>query len=182
MVTTEKLKVFEKYGGDIDGLARIGSEHEKQLFDSNEWATIDILYQDIELITKRLVSHTYIEQTLKRLKENCDKSSFDFLIKKLYFFHDFQKVADILRQVKLKIQHDTDTVWAGVETPVEFIEELNQDIENIEFCEFSALEKIQFYFLPTGKYQEISISNGWGDEFIEFAENFDKVYEALTKK
>jgi hypothetical protein len=35
MITTEKLKVFNSYGGDIDGLARVGRDHEKALFDND---------------------------------------------------------------------------------------------------------------------------------------------------
>ena len=31
-------------------------------------------------------------------------------------------------------------------------------------------------FAPTGPIQEVSLSSGWGDEFIELAEQFDKAY------
>ena len=31
-------------------------------------------------------------------------------------------------------------------------------------------------FAPTGPIQEVSLSSGWGDEFIELAEYFDRAY------
>ncbi len=31
-------------------------------------------------------------------------------------------------------------------------------------------------FAPTGPIQEVSLSSGWGDEFIELAEYFDQAY------
>ena len=52
MITRQKLKIFDKYGGDIDGLERMGSSLEKELFRNDDWSLIDNSYQDIELINK----------------------------------------------------------------------------------------------------------------------------------
>jgi hypothetical protein len=38
---------------------------------------------------------------------------------------------------------------------------------------FRDKSKIRFLFLPTNELQEISVLNGWGDEFIEIAQIVD---------
>ena len=39
---------------------------------------------------------------------------------------------------------------------------------------FFGKSKIKFLFLPTGALQEISIVNGWGDEYLEISEIVDR--------
>ena len=182
MITIEKIKIFDNYGGDIDGLARVGCDYEKKLFDNNDWSLIDNFYQDIELINKRLAAKTYIEQTFANLKENCDHESFVWFIKRIEFYKDFQKVADVLKRIKTFITNDTDTVWAGFDNANKFLDELNQDIEKIENCDFLTLEKVYIEFLPTCTYQELSMSNGWRDKYLELSTEFDKIYEQMTER
>ena len=182
MITIEKIKIFDNYGGDIDGLARVGRDYEKKLFDNNDWSLIDNFYQEIELINKRLAAQTYIEQTFANLKENCDHESFVWFIKRIDFYKDFQKVADILKRIKTFITNDTDTVWAGFDNADKFLDELNQNIEKIENCDFLTLEKVHIEFLPTCTYQELSMSNGWSDKYLELSTEFDKIYEQMTER
>ena len=44
-----------------------------------------------------------------------------------------------------------------------------------KLCNFGLLpeSKMNFFFLPTGPLQEVSISSGWGDEFCDLADSFD---------
>jgi len=41
---------------------------------------------------------------------------------------------------------------------------------------------IGLLFAPTGPIQEVSLSSGWGDEFIELAEYFDQAYAEARNK
>ncbi len=182
MITIEKVKIFDSYGGDFDGLARVGREYEKKMFDNNDWSLIDNFYQDSELINKGLAAQTYIEQTFAKLKENCDQESFDWFVNRIGLYKDFQKVAEILKQIKTFITKDTDTVWAGFDNADKFLEELNQDIQKIKNCDFQTLEKVHVEFLPTCTYQELSMSNGWGDKYIQLSTDFDKTYERMTER
>ncbi len=182
MITTEKIKIFNSYGGDVDGLARVGNDYQKNLFDNNDWSLIDNLYQDIELINKGLVAQVYIDQTFVKLKENCDSESFENLSSKIVCYKDFQKVAEILKRVKSLVSIDSDTVWSRFDSTAQFLDDLNQDIANIENCNFSTLDKVRMEFGPTSSYQEISISNGWGEEFLKLAEAFDKLFEKLAER
>lgn len=181
MITTEKIKIFNSYGGDSDGLARVVRDSEKKLFDHNDWSVIGNFYQDIELINKRLAAQTYIEKTIAKLKDNCDNESFDLFISSIYYFKDFQKVAEILKQIRAFISKETDTVWAGFDNADKFLEELNQDIQKIENCDFQTLEKVHVEFLPTCTYQGLSMSNGWSDKYLELSTEFDKIYDQMTK-
>lgn len=182
MITTEKIKIFNSYGGDIDGLARNSRSNDHNLITDNEWSLIDNFFQDIELINKGLAAQTSIYQTFIKLKANCDQNSFDLLTNKIIFYHDFKSVASILKQIENYIKTDTDTVWSRFDSSEQFLTELKQDIERIEFCDFSTLEKIRREFGPTSSYQEISISNGWSEEYLKLAETFDKLFEKLTEK
>lgn len=179
MITLEKLQTFDKYGGDDDQLARRGKGNEKSQFDKNDWSIIDEIYQDIELINKSLVAQTYLEKTLKTIKENCDQATINIITGKIIYYNDFQKVADILKQIKEFIKSGLDTSWAGYENADQLLAELNKDIEQIEDCDFITLEKVRTEFLPTSTYQEISISNGWSDNYLKLSEDFDNVYENI---
>lgn len=182
MITTEKIKIFDRYKGDIDGFARVGRNYEKKRIDNNDWYLIDSFYQDIELINKGLAAQTYIAKTFSKLKENCDHTGFNWFVNRIELYKDFQKVADILNQIKSFITKDTDTVWAGFENVNKFLEELNQDIEKIENCDLQTLEKVHVEFLPTCTYQELSMSNGWSDKYMILSTDFDKIYERITER
>jgi hypothetical protein len=143
MITTEKVKIFNNYDGDIDGLVRVGHDYEKNLFDND---------------------------------------SYELFVSKIECYKDFQKFADILKQIKGFVSHDTDTVWAGFENADKFLEELNQDIKKIENCDYQTLEKVQIEFLPTCTYQELSMSNDWSDNYILLSTDFDNIYERMTER
>lgn len=182
MITREKINIFDSYRGNMDEHAYAGRDHEKNLFDNTDWSLIENFYQNIELINKSHAAQTYIDQTIIKLKEHCDHDSFDMFTSKIEYYNDFQKVADILRQIKELTSYETNTAWAGLDSAAIFLEELNQDIEHIETCNFQTLEKVKVEFLPTCTYQELSVSNGWGERYIKLSSEFDKLYEKLTER
>lgn len=180
MITTEKLKIFDKYKGDIDAFARIGRETEKTVLTDNDWQLIDSFKQDIELINKGLSSSDFNSKTIAQIKNNTDKNAFDTLSKQIDGFNDFQKIGQLLRKIKAKIQDDTDVLWTNYNDTKTFIKDLESDIKAIENCDRKTLEKIKINFLPTSTYQEISLSNNWSDEFLRIASEFDNLYNRIT--
>lgn len=180
MITTEKLKIFDKYKGDIDAFARVGRETEKTVLTDNEWQLIDSFKQDIELINKGLSSSDFNSKTIAQIKNNTDKNAFDTLSKQIVGFNNFQKIGQLLRKIRAKIQDDTDVLWTHYNDTKTFIEDLESDIKAIENCDRKTLEKIKINFLPTSTYQEISLSNNWGDEFLKIASDFDNLYSRIT--
>lgn len=103
-------------------------------------------------------------------------------INKTEYFDDFQKVAGLLLQIRSCITEESDTVWAGFENVKAFFVELNKDIENIQACDFQTLKKIQIEFLPSSTYQELSLSNGWSEMYLQLATEFDAIYERLSEQ
>lgn len=182
MITKEKIKIFDRYAGDYVCFARSGNDQEKKVLSDSEWSLIDNFYHDIEFINKKLTAQTYTEQTIVKLKENCDGESLELFTDRIKCYHDFQEVAEILKRIKAFISKETDTVWAGFENANKFLEELNQDIEKIENCDYQTLEKVYVEFLPTCSYQEISMSNGWSDKYLELSSDFDKIYERMKER
>ena len=180
MITTEKLKIFEKYKGDNDAFARVGRETEKTILTDSEWQLIDSFNQNIVLINKGLSSSDFNSKTITQIKNSTDKNAFDTLSKKIVGFNDFNKIGQLLRNLRAKIQDDTDVLWTHFNDTKSFIEELESDIKAIESCDRKTLEKIKINFLPTSTYQEISLSNNWGEEFLKMASDFDNLYNRIT--
>ncbi len=83
MITKQKIQIFERYEGDLDGFARMGSGNEKELFENDDWFLIDSFLQDIELINKGLSSIDYITQRIAEMKASCDEESFVWFEKKI---------------------------------------------------------------------------------------------------
>lgn len=101
---------------------------------------------------------------------------------KAEYFEDFQKVAELLLQIKSCITEESDTVWAGFDNVEAFLAELDKDIDNIQQCDFQTLKKVHIEFLPTCTYQELSLSNGWSEMYLQLAIEFDAIYERLKEK
>jgi hypothetical protein len=70
---------------------------------------------------------------------------------------------------------EQDTSWVGRWTTAdEMIRELRGHADRIRRGDRSALGELEFLFLPTGPLQEVSLSSGWGDLFLDVAERFDR--------
>jgi hypothetical protein len=182
LITRDKLRIFSSYGGDIDGLLRNNKSTDIVIFGKSldkHWGVISSKLQDLDLISKRLASYDYTKQTLIELEEITDTEAFQILTTKISFYNDFQKVRQILEQIQSWTTNETDTVWAGYNNGEEFLIDLNQDIEKIKFCDFATLDKLEMEFAPTSTYQEISLSNGWGNNFLKLVEEFDTLHKKI---
>lgn len=72
MITLEKLRIYEKHGGDIDHLARIQNESDLKTITALDWSQIDGLIQDIGMENKNLISESYLEEFKRRLENETD--------------------------------------------------------------------------------------------------------------
>ena len=64
----------------------------------------------------------------------------------------------------------TDVIWSSYDSPTEVINELDMLENGILNNDRVSVEKLLFLLAPTGDLQEISISSGWGREFLVIAE------------
>ncbi len=53
--------------------------------------------------------------------------------------------------------------------------------EHINTLERGSVPNVSVLFLPTGPIQEVSVSSGWGEEFLRVAERFDREIAKVTQ-
>lgn len=63
MITEEKLTVFQRYGGDIDGWVRVGTPAEKALMSAEDWAAIAELLQRLAIVKSGHAAESYQAET-----------------------------------------------------------------------------------------------------------------------
>lgn len=83
MITINKIKIYQRYNGDVHGWARVGSKEEKSIMNDEDWFLIEGFIQNINLIKKGLVSDTFINSIIERLKEKCDSEETIQAIRKI---------------------------------------------------------------------------------------------------
>ena len=74
MITLEKLDIYEKYGGDIDGLIRIGSDAEKIAINDSDWWRISEVVSALLIIRRGLASDDFARRNLADIKSECENS------------------------------------------------------------------------------------------------------------
>ena len=66
-----------------------------------------------------------------------------------------------------------DFVWSSWDGAEQGIQELNGHIAGVEAGEPVRRIRLETLFAPTGPLQEVSVSSGWGQEFLNMAKRFD---------
>jgi hypothetical protein len=65
MITREKLRIYEKFGGDIDGWARTSKLSEQSITDQ-DWRLIDEILQSLVIVQSGLASPDFEAQARAR--------------------------------------------------------------------------------------------------------------------
>lgn len=92
---------------------------------------------------------------------------------------DLSSIIDLVKIIRRKITDETDVVWTRYPSVNELQTDIDQNLRALELGDLQALESIQQLFLPTATFQELSLSNGWADEFLLLAARFDQAYEKV---
>lgn len=81
-------------------------------------------------------------------------------------------LAILLETRTLLLREDNDFVWSGWDNAAAAVSELDGYIAQVRE---GVLPKasLDFLFLPTASIQEVSVSSGWGNEFLEVAERYE---------
>ena len=91
-----------------------------------------------------------------------------------------QKLITVLREARaLLALESNDFLWSSWRDQDQAISEIDS---NITALENGSIPEIGVLFAPTGPIQEVSLSSGWGQEFLELAERFDKEYEIVKNQ
>lgn len=70
MINLEKIAIYRKFAGDIDGWARMASATEKATLTGDDWLQIDSFVQDFGLLKAGLASKRYAEKLHTRIAES----------------------------------------------------------------------------------------------------------------
>jgi hypothetical protein len=92
------------------------------------------------------------------------------------------KIIAVISLANSKISKDSDVSWAGYNSSLELQNELESDLEKLKSGNLEMLEVFHAHFLPTCTYQEVALSNGWADEYLTIAEEFDGYYTKMNRK
>lgn len=80
----------------------------------------------------------------------------------------------IVWKIWSKIQTDSDVIRAGYDS----YQIAHSDVENlitrIRQSDSKILDDLDLYFAPTGRFQELSLANGWENEFLQLADELDE--------
>ena len=72
MLTVTKIRVYQKYGGDIDGFARAKNPNDYSLVTDDEWLLIDSLAQKLFLVKNGKASPEYAERISDEVRRNVE--------------------------------------------------------------------------------------------------------------
>lgn len=84
-----------------------------------------------------------------------------------------EQLIAIIEHIRSKVDTDTDVVWTRYSSIEELLLDLDSLIAGIRAGDPTTYAKLELLFAPTGSFQELAMSNGWGDEFLELANSFD---------
>ncbi len=91
-----------------------------------------------------------------------------------------KRLIDVINQVKRNIKPDSDMTYCYYTTPSELIAMLDNCILEIQNGNMKVIDDLSVEFTVTSSLQEHSLGNGWSDEYLIIAEEFDKI-ERLIK-
>lgn len=83
---------------------------------------------------------------------------------------------------KLILEPRTDISWSIFKSKDELIFEIDAHIQKLKLEDFSKVRDLILLFAPTSDFQEISISSGWSNHYLNLSERFDIAIEGLCEK
>ncbi|WP_135211446.1 hypothetical protein [Vitreimonas flagellata] len=89
---------------------------------------------------------------------------------------DITALIDIFSEVRtLLARAENDFDWSSWEDETAALEEIDGLLANLRAGNPPDTHTMRVLFAPTGPMQEVSLSSGWGNRFLELAERFDEV-------
>ena len=92
-------------------------------------------------------------------------------------------IIEILKSVKkLILEPRTDISWSTFDSKDELIFEIDTHIQQLKLEDFSKVKDLILLFAPTSDFQEISLSSGWSNHYLNLSERFDIAIEGLCER
>ena len=84
------------------------------------------------------------------------------------------ELVSVLEGIEALLSDSEDSIWSDMEN-VKVLSIIRNSITSLKASHKAKVAKLYYLFLPTGPLQEISMANGWSDEYLVLAEKFDDV-------
>ena len=88
-----------------------------------------------------------------------------------------REIIYLLTEIKAKITDDSDVVWTRFNTVDELREHNDNHILRLNEGDKKVINDINVDFGPTSTFQELSIQNGWSEDYIILASKFERLYD-----
>ena len=90
------------------------------------------------------------------------------------------ELVEVLRETReLLARPDNNFIWSYWDSATDALLEFDAFITQIESGDTSRRSDLKLLFAPTGSIQEVSISSGWGQEFLALSARFDAVIKRV---
>ena len=91
-------------------------------------------------------------------------------------------IIEILETIKeLILEPTTDISWSIFDSKGDLVIEIDTHIQKLRLRDFSKIKDLILLFAPTSDFQEISLSSGWGNRYLNISERFDTAIEGLRE-
>jgi len=88
------------------------------------------------------------------------------------------ELVEVLREARAFLARPgNDFAWSSWDDASSALREIDDIIARIEVADMPDRSISQILFAPTGPIQEVSLSSGWGDEFLDLSSRFDAAIE-----
>ncbi len=88
----------------------------------------------------------------------------------------------ILKNLKRILKtRETNIIYSTFDSIEDLIFEIDNHIQKLKDEDFSVIDNLILLFAPTSDLQEIFISSGWSNQFLDIAERFDDVIKDLIE-
>lgn len=88
-------------------------------------------------------------------------------------------LTDLLLRIRERITDESNVLWIPYDSPAELRKELEEEIALLRQHDLAPLNRLKFHFMAASTFQELAVTNGWGDELLLLAAEFDRLYAAL---
>jgi len=87
---------------------------------------------------------------------------------------DLQRLISVMEETRAYLaREENDYSWSSWRDREHALAELDSILAKLKK---GSVPAIHILFAPTGPIQEVSLSSGWGDKFLDLAEWFDEAY------
>ncbi len=96
---------------------------------------------------------------------------------------EIKEIISLLKIIRRYVSiENSDVIMSTFSTNKDVINTIDNHIARLSESDISRVNELIVLFLPTSDFQEISISNGWSEEYLKIAKKFDNLIKLIKIK